>query len=152
MRTVYDGSTYELVFKHLYTKDMYDKETGEFTYSIESDSPLGTLCTIKADGFEIAQGLVWLHVNDQCNKAEGRKAALTKAVADFSKQLRTVLWECYLDRKPEMILEADKIIQEQEWSDETVLSLMWNFLDTNNLAGKFHGWLMDIVRLESQGE
>jgi hypothetical protein len=152
MRTSHNGSEYELVFKHLYTKSMYNKETGEFTYTIESDSPLGTLCTIKADGFEIAEGLVWLHVDDQCNKAEGRKAALTKAITDFSKPLRTALWECYLDRKPDSVLDTEKIIREAAWDDDTVLSLCRNFIFAQGMEGKFNSWLISIARQDREEE
>jgi len=150
MRTDHDGSTYELVFKHLYSKPMYDKVTGELTYTLESDSPLGTLCIVRADGFDISEGLVWCHVDDQSSKADGRKYALTKAVADFSKPLRSALWECYLDRRPDLTLVADEIVHQQGWTDLQTLALTWSFLNEYNFMGKFTNWLRGLAKYENQ--
>lgn len=64
----------------------------------ENNHPFATACVIKMLDGTTFHGRSLCHPNDNFNKAEGRKRALTRAISSLPRETRKTIWAQYRQR------------------------------------------------------
>lgn len=73
---------------------------GEYVVEFQHDVKRGTRCVIKDPRTKevIKTGWARKHTHDKFCKAIGRKIAMTRAIKDFHRSIRTDMWNDFLEK------------------------------------------------------
>lgn len=93
LRVVVEGDLYSIYWEH-----------NQEWWKWNVDNLPGTSCTIEWCGGEpgwtpVATGYSILHPSDRFDKEKGRKISLARALKNWPREKRKLIWESYFNRK-----------------------------------------------------